>query len=55
MCPNRQERQATVIFVCGAQEEITGVAEPEVCHYEFEFSTPTACTVEAFKSMLNIT
>lgn len=43
-CWNGPERSATVEMVCGPEDEILSVAEPETCEYVLQLSTPSVCT-----------
>ena len=42
-CWNGPPRSLTVSVVCGAKDELTGVAEPSRCEYVATLATPAAC------------
>ena len=42
-CWNGPPRSLTVAVVCGARDELTGVAEPSRCEYRATLATPAAC------------
>ena len=43
-CWNGPQRSATVEMVCGPEDEILSVAEPETCEYVLKLATPSVCT-----------
>ena len=43
-CWNGPHRSATVVMVCGPEDEILTVAEPETCEYVLKMATPSVCT-----------
>lgn len=42
-CWNGPQRSARVELVCGAEQKIVSVSEPEKCQYEILFETPLVC------------
>jgi len=46
-CWNGPARSMTVSLVCGEDEFLVSVQEPNKCVYEMEFMTPLACNLEA--------
>ncbi len=43
-CWNGPERSATVEMVCGPEDEILSVSEPNTCEYALQLATPSVCT-----------
>ena len=43
-CWNGPQRSATVEMVCGPEDELLSVSEPETCEYVLVLSTPSVCT-----------
>ena len=42
-CWNGPERSLSVSLLCGREEKILAVSEPEMCTYTMDFATPAAC------------
>lgn len=45
-CWNGPSRSLTVSLVCGGENKVLAVDEPEVCKYTMRFQTPAGCTAE---------
>jgi protein kinase C substrate 80K-H len=43
-CPGRGARDLVVSLICGAEERLANVGEPETCSYAADFYTPAACS-----------
>ncbi|XP_022646223.1 glucosidase 2 subunit beta-like [Varroa destructor] len=43
-CWNGPSRSTVVIMQCGLSNQLVSASEPSRCEYQFEFSTPAACT-----------
>lgn len=43
-CWNGPKRRATVVVICGEDEELVSVTEPEKCDYRIEVLSPIVCT-----------
>ena len=42
-CPGRGARDLVVSLLCGSEERLANVGEPETCSYSADFYTPAAC------------
>ena len=42
-CPGGQERELSVVFYCGKENEVTTITEPSPCSYAAKFVTPAVC------------
>ena len=51
-CWNGPNRSITVTLKCGSKNELGKVAEPSVCEYVADFTTPVACEESELEAKL---
>ena len=50
-CWNGPKRSLAVTFLCGPEDGMTMVEEPETCTYTAEFTSPAACNEQVLAAL----